>query len=453
MPLVYNSMSMNPTITMNEPYIAEELPSLDKQMVLNNSALTMYIDRNTLQQFIVIDGTSFTRHNGLTTRTISWETFHDRMERIRALVAPPNNNTLTANNTIQITSGVGRTAEFFMNGTATEINSTGALSLNPTTSLTTISATDTTINAGQIINLITGSQLITTNGATINGGSGRITEMIELSSPTDIPLELISGGVAGRVRLTTNTIQDTEQNNLGDIVQSNKGGSQQQVGSLYNAGIRGQLVNGVGGGTSYGDFLTSVFVPGLIDGLGHSLSFGISLDASKYLPNWGVPTGTGDITSFGCRMVIRLPDNNNFICPFIQTDLPGALPDINYYRITYYGDTFSNPIWVNEGAPTGVQIPALQTNRFYANSTMTIEWSCSLVQNSSLANLAPLAYKCRVIGVDSSQEVIRAEVVCNWLNHPLPQATRFSPAIAYEAGVIQEIISAEFWSNGSPFGL
>lgn len=429
---------MNPITEMNEPTISTSA-NTDLQMVLNSASLTMYMDRNATQKFIVIDALQFLRHNGTTTRIISWEHLHNKIEQLVASTFPPNATTFTAINSIQAQSGnPAETITMFQNGSSSELIGTDTLTLTSQNDLIINSTT------GLIRNL---------TGAEFNMTAGNITDTASLNGVLDNVLILETDGVAGRVRITTHTNQDTEQNYLGDIIQSNKQGTQQQVGSLYNAGIRGQLVNGVGGGTGFGDFISRVYVPGLVDGLGHTLTYGISLDASKYLPNWGVPYG-GNITSFGCRMVIRLPDTNTFVCPFIQTDLPGSLPDINYYRITYYGDTFSNPIWVNEGAPTGVQIPALQTSRFFANSTMTIEWSCCLVQNSSLVNLAPLSYKCRVIGVDSSQAIVRAEVVVNWLNHPLPQATNFSPAIAYEpVGLIQEIISAEFWSNGCPFGL
>lgn len=429
---------MNPNVVMNEPTISTSA-NTDLQMELDSNSLRLFMDRNGTQKFIVIDALQFLRHNGITTRIISWEHLHDKIEQLVASTFPPNATTFTAINSIQAQSGnPAETITMFQNGSSSELIGTDTLTLT--------SQTDLIINAttGLIRNL---------TGAEFNMTAGNITDTASLNGVLDNVLILETAGVAGRVRITTNTNQDTTQNNLGDIVQSNKGGSQQQVGSLYNAGIRGQLVNVVGGGAGFGDFVPQVFASGLNDGLGHSLNFVLSLDTSKYLLNWGVPLGTGDITSFGCRMVIRLPDVNSFICPFIEPDQPAIQPDINYYRITYYGDTFSNPIWVNEGASSGVQIPALQTNRFFANSTMTIEWSCSLVQNSSLANLAPLAYKCRVVGIDSSQEIVRAEVVCNWLNHPLPQATNFSPAIAYETSPPQEIISAEFWSNGCPFGL
>ena len=450
--LVYNSM--NPTIVMNEPYIAEELPSLDKQMVLNNNALTMYIDRNTLQQFIVIDGTSFTRHNGLTTRTISWETFHDRMERIRALVAPPDNNTLTANHTIQITSGAGRTAEFFMNGTATEINSTGAVSITPTSSLTTTSATDTTINAGQIINLITGSQLITCNGATMDMGTGNVINVNTLGGINNAPLFIEGNGVGGNINFTTRISNRTTMDTEGDLSIIHLGGTSQATGGIKVNGIRGLPILTTGGGTGQGDLISKNFLGGLNDGRSHNLTGGVGNNIPFRQFGLDFPE------SFGMRWVFTIGDTNQFISFMFQgVDIGGTqqpVQDIRYIRETFQGVPGVAQVvkWVDEGG-AGIQVPAVQENRFKRGSSAILEITCNYLWDSQVAGTRQgLSWTANISGQESNGEKVVAEVKGSFIDNPFPQPDHFDFNLVSEtAGGIRSVEVCELFTRGSPFGM
>ena len=433
--------------TDNVPTIINNT-GLTKQVQLDADALRMRIDRLIGEKEVIIDGTSFSRINTITgtNYTASWDTLHLRILHTIAVQPNPNPTTMSVNDTLNLTTGVGRNFNLQMNGTNGEITSTDGITMTATSGL------GLTANGGDI-NLITGSS-VNFNGAIGDFGGGRLLECVSLTGATGQPLEIISP--TNELILTTNTNQDTTQDTDGNLKQTNKTGlNSTPVGSLYTGGIRGRQLQTTGGGSGYGDFITYSFLVGqLNDGRGHNLTRGIGLQTGFEVFDWGVAPGM--IQSWGCRMVATLPDTNTFLCPFILADMPSGIPDINYSRITYYGNSFTDPSWVNEGAPSGVQAPAVQVNRFLGGSQVIVEWSCSLVYNNQPLNLqAPLNYSIKIIGVDSSQEPVRAEVKANWLDHPVPQATAFRPCIAFEnvGASFQSVDSAEVWSNGCPFGL
>ena len=432
----------------NSPVIINNT-GLTKQVQLDADALRMRIDRLTGEKEVIIDGTSFSRINTITgtNYTASWDTLHLRILHTIAVQPNPNSTTMSVNDTLNLTTGIGRNFNLQMNGTNGEITSTDGISMTATSGLSFTSGTGD-------INLTSGTGNIAFNGAIGDFGGGRLLETASLTGASGQPLEIISP--TNDLVLTTNTNQDTTQDQDGNIKLTNKTGlNTTPVGSFYGTGVRGRQLQTTGGGSSYGDFTTYTFLVGQInDGRGHNLTRGIGLTAGFEVFDWGVAPGM--IQSWGCRMVATLPDTNTFLCPFILADLPSGIPDINYSRITYYGNSFTDPSWVNEGAPTGVQAPAVQVNRFKGGSQVVVEWSCSLVYNNQPIGLqAPLNYSIKIIGIDSSQEVLRAEVKANWLDHPVPQANAFRPCIAFEnvGASFQSIDSAEVWSNGCPFGL
>ncbi len=431
----------------NSPVVINNT-GLSKEVQLDADALRMRIDRLTGEKSVIIDGTSFSRINTITgtNYTASWDTLHLRILHTIAVQPNPNATTMSVNDTLNLTTGIGRNFNLQMNGTNGEITSTDGISMTSTSGLAF------TANGGAI-DLTTGSA-VNFNGAIGDFGGGRLIETASLTGASGQPLEIVSP--TNDIIITTNTNQDTTQDQEGNIKLTNKSGlNSTPVGSFYGTGVRGRQLQTTGGGSGFGDFITYTFIVGTInDGRGHNLTRGIGLQTGFEVFDWGV--NPGFIQSWGCRMVATLPDTNTFLCPFIIPDIPGGTPDINYSRITYYGNSFSDPSWVNEGAPSGVQVPAVQVNRFLGGSQVVVEWSCSLVYNNQPINLqAPLNYSVKIIGVDSSQEVIRAEVKANWLDHPVPQATAFRPCIAFEnvGASFQSIDSAEVWSNGCPFGL
>jgi hypothetical protein len=441
---------INPNEVMgadNSPMVVNNT-GLTKQVQLDADALRMRIDRLTGEKEVIIDGTSFSRINTITgtSYSASWDTLHLRILHTIAVQPNPNSTTMSVNDTLNLTSGIGRDFNLQMNGTNGEITSTDGISMTATSGLAF------TANGGAI-DLTTGSA-VNFNGAIGDFGGGYITECRQLNGSSGTPLEITSP--TNDIILTTNTNQDTTMDQEGNIKLTNKTGlNTTPVGSFYGTGVRGRQLQTTGGGSGYGDFITYSFVVGqLNDGRGHNLTRGMGLATGFEVFDWGV--NPGFIQSWGCRMTATLPDTNTFICPFILADMPSGIPDINYSRITYYGNSFTDPSWVCEGAPSGVQCPAVQVNRFLGGSQVVIEWSCSLVYNDQPLNLqAPLNYSIKIIGVDSSQEVLRAEVKANWLDHPVPQATAFRPCIAFEnvGASFQSIDSAEVWSNGCPFGL
>lgn len=423
----------------------------DKSVQLDADALRLNIDLLGLPKNVIIDGTSFTRYNTATgiTYTASWDTLHLRLLHTIAVQPNPNSTTMSVNDTLNLTTGIARNFDLKMNGTNAEATSTGQLLIQ---SADTMNLTTTGVAN---MNLTSAGGTITTNGATMDMGAGRTIEQASITGVSGVPLEVIANPTAGDIILTTNTDQDTTQDSQGNLKQTNKQGLNNfPVGSLYTGGIRGRQLQTTGGSAGYGDFITYSFIVGQMnDGRGHNFTRGMGLNTGFEVFDWGA--NPGFIQSFGCRMVATLPDANTFICPVILADLPSGIPEINYDRITYYGNTNQNPFWVNEGQPTGVQCPAVQVNRFYGGSQVVVEWSCSFVYNNTTAQLlAPLSWKCNIIGVDSSQEPLRAEVIVNWLNHPVPQATALRPCLVFENGVgaWNSIESAEMWANGCPFG-
>ncbi len=450
----------------NSPTIINS-SNLDKRTELDAEALRLNIDLLSAQKSVIIDGTSFTRFNAGTgtSYTSSWDNLHLRLLHTIAVQPNPNPTTMSIQNKLRLTSGTLRNFDLSMPGSNAEASSTGQLLLTSadTMNLQTSNTADITISPAGSLSLAPSSATILTNGATIDTGSGNITELSSITGVPSAPLTINNTGAGGNVEINTNTTFITKVDDNGDIEQTNNTNYNDPVGSVITGGVRGQQLAVSGGSVGYGDFILYTFLVGSInDGRGHNLTRGLGL-GNPALVNWGrnsnplyAPPGNGMIQSFGCRMVATLPDSNTFICPFILGDLPsGNAPEINYSRITYYGNSNTNPIWVNEGSGS-VQAPALQVNRFFGNSQITIEWSCSLVRNNPTSGLlSPLTYKVSVIGIDSSQEVLRAEAVCNWKLHPVPQSNAYYPVIAYEnvGSDFHSIQSAEFWSNGCPFGL
>ena len=441
---------MNPNTEMNEPTISTSANG-DLQMVLNSDSVRLYMDRLSTQKYIIIDALQFIRHNGIATRIISWENLHDKIEQLIATTFPPNATTFTANNSIQATSGVpSETITMFQNGASSELIGTDTLNLTSQNDL--------------LLNSITGL-IRNLTGCEFNMGGGNITDTATLNGVFDNVLTIQTTGNLGELKLSTQggTYTTTQKGGGygGQLVQETPqvGGLVVSNGGLTNSGLYGQFLETTGGAFGFGDFGITNVVSGLNDGRGHSLPFAITTTSvnGSFGSNFNIAQQTikGNV-SFGCRWVVRLGTDNTFLCPYVSFNMnvppTDVYPDIRYRRLTFQGDN-SVPSWVSEGG-LGIQVPAVQQNRFLARTTAVIEVSCSAPADSGGLYPGQLSYRIKINGTESNDQLITADVVASTLITAGSSAISFKPGIAFEfVDSIAEITSFEMWSRGMPSGI
>lgn len=443
---------MNPNTEMNEPTISTSA-NADLQMVLNSDSMRLYMDRLGTQKYIIIDALQFIRHNGIATRIISWENLHDKIEQLIATTFPPNATTFTANNSIQATSGVPtETITMFQNGASSELIGTDTLNLTSQNDL--------------LLNSITGL-IRNLTGCEFNMGGGRINDTATLNGVFDNVLKIETTGNNGELILSTQggTYTTTQKGGGygGQLYQETPqvGGLVVSNGGLTNSGLYGQFLRTAGGASGYGDFGITNSVVGLNDGRGHTFPFyisNVSNMSSSFGNNFSL-TGSNfkSNMSFGCRWVIKLGTDNTFICPFVafnhQSQVPQfVVPDIRYRRLTFQGDN-SVPVWESEGG-LGIQVPAVQQNRFLARTTCIIEVSCSAPADQGGLYPGQLSYRIKITGTESNSQLITADIVASTLITAGSLTDSFRPAIAFEfVDSVRELISFEMWARGMPSGI
>jgi hypothetical protein len=145
----------------NSPVVINAV-GLDKQTHINSDALTLYIDNLTLQKWVSLDGTNFSRNNGVITRVISWETLHDRISAIAAVNHPaPNATTISVNDNLWLDDNAGNTSKWGVSGTTQDLVSSGNFTLDAVGSITL---------KGSTLNITNPAEDVEANACGINAG-------------------------------------------------------------------------------------------------------------------------------------------------------------------------------------------------------------------------------------------------------------------------------------------